>query len=82
MISHLAPFNCTFSVQGRLKMDPTSGLGRCVSLVVYLNEDEARTCVKNQQVGSNRRLKVNKRLITISNKLLLQLVLLLPFSKP
>ena len=60
-------------------MDPTSGLGRCVSLVVYLNEDEARTCVKNQQVGSNRRLKVNKRLITISNKLLLQLVLFLPF---
>ena len=38
-------------------MDPTSGLGRCVSLVVYLNEDEARTCVKNQQVdlaGSER----------------------------
>ena len=46
LISHLAPFNCTFSVQGRLKMDPTSGLGRCVSLVVYSNEDEARTCVK------------------------------------
>ena len=42
-------------------MDPTSGLGRCVSLVVYLNEDEARTCVKalkNYQIAPNHRLKV------------------------